>query len=194
MNAFDYLDSKILTRANNLVRGYNSVTGGTKVDLANLVTAGSSTLAVSAILSSNLDWTNPGHLFLATLGCLFFTYQPWKIVKKNIKQEELENDALRQNASSLEAYSMNKKRKSVVIPAIGAATIFYSSALNSNEPQTGILMGTALLGICANNYIMRADNLPPKKSFFETEKDKIKKYFADRKKSRTRVPVYVYQD
>jgi hypothetical protein len=63
------------------------------------------------------------------------------------------------------------------------ATTMASTIFTSRNPEIGISLSLQMYTKAINHYVMRAENLPPRKNVFSRAKDKVKKYFEEKAKS-----------
>lgn len=203
MRLYDYMDEKILQGVGAGVRAYNWTTGGTKADLANKFIDGTVISMISGSIAFayyNQDKTSAAYIPAAILSpvSLILGHQNQK---KNLKIEEKERKALeKKNCLDSEVEEYKKEAKKQIQNEFQSSTFCGSTGLLFSHPdlQFGIAFGGYLHII--SNYIMRTDNLPPRKNVFSRAKDKVKKYLDKRKSEQVPAglpspsPVYAYKD
>ena len=178
VNGYKFIDDSIMYGVDKTVRGYNWVTGGTKDELANnMISTGVILGSVGSVMSEPIS----GYL-VAIPCCLFYGYKSQKI---NTLQVELERKALERRCVSLEVESLKKGDKFFGPAMISLATIFgpYHDQRLYQEQQIGLSIRSAGWGIFGlSYYIMRTDNLPPRKNVFSRAADMLGELFDEFRK------------
>jgi len=165
--AYQKLDDGLMYLANKAVKGYNWTTGRTKADLANeCITCAAILFPTGSFMFSNLF----GGIISAPI-ILSAHYEQLD----NKKIEALENIANERRCldPKVESY---KQRCSFW----GPTQLFFSGTVVPTNVNS-LILNIALFNSAASNYVMRADNLPPRKNCFARGWDELKKHLAERK-------------
>jgi hypothetical protein len=177
MELYDKLDEGILKATNVAFKAYNNLTGKTKADLANKM------LSVAPIIET-VGMLNRNYL-------LFSILMPIQIFashysqNENKKIEEREKNALENRSIDLssELFKNYDCRKNSFAFFIVGSPWLISHRDGANYTQNTFatdLVTAAGFGVRAlSYYVMRADNLPPKKGFISRSKEKLMDYLEE---------------
>ena len=173
---YDRFDDTVMKGVNAYVRAYNWTTGKTKYDLANSMLIGGSIISSTGMLigASMI----PRYNLLFAPFCVFPLIGSHIGQKKNYAQKKLEEDAQEKHCKSLEVEKMNESRRKSSLSNLGWASMEFS--LGSIPPfylSSSLFLssfGTHFLFSGVSDYVMRAENLPPKKSVFSRAWEKGK--------------------
>ena len=160
-NLYLRVDDAIMRGANKGVRAWNWTTGRTKADLANLMIDANTLMQAISLMA-----IDPYLGFGAGVAWALVTA---KDKKRNRLMNELEENALRQGALSIEVEAFKEDRRNMGLPlcVFGACTtVAVLTALPYTKDVFRILPSPAgVISMAGPScYVMRADNVPRKKN------------------------------
>ena len=163
--AYDAVDDTVMYGVNKMVRGYNWTTGGTKAELANGFLVGATVTIPVGILLINPVF---GSVFtLIALPSIHYKQ------KKNVEIERKEAKAFERGLCDIdvEEYKERNRVSGEFNIAFSVSNGYFGLSPN-NEPNILVGMGCGLFAL--DIYVMRADNLPPRKNCFKRGAEKLK--------------------
>jgi hypothetical protein len=161
--AYEKLDDGIMYGVNKIVKTWNWTTGKDKFSLANY-------LLDFSLISYSLGAFSFGEP-------LVYPFVPVQmgithILQKNNEQiQEKENNALQQKLK-LDPSVYEEHKLLGITFGIYSGWCFYDYS-EKNGGVHDFLLGAFGLSMCLSNYVMRAENLPPRKSAFKVAKEKL---------------------
>jgi len=173
-NPLTIIDKSLLKIAGDVTYAYNWATGKQKSDLANkLLTVAPILESVGVFYEAN-ELGHTGVYTLAFIGTLLSLGVSHFLQKENLKMQKLENDALEKNCKNIETekYFEFNKGMGAMYASVGTL-LFYIPSLSNDIAGSGI--GIRSL----SHYVMRTENLPPRKNVLSRAKDRIEKYFEE---------------
>ncbi len=194
MGLYKKFDDAVMYCVNKGVKAWNWTTGGTKTSLAN----GMLSLAPIPASLGNIWFIIQNQNFLkdfiigiATSGMFLYSYYH---KKRNSKQETEELKALK-DGLKLPDFKYNRENKifgfwwTFGVNSIGITKCLEDEKYFGDDAVTGMGMTTgSLYGF--SHYVMRAENLPPRKNVLSRTADKIREKLAERKLQPSPNPSY----
>jgi hypothetical protein len=169
-NAYVAVDNAIVYGVNKGVKAWNWATGRTKADLANLLLYGSAFLIAGGGITLSSQEKNPyGGIVFSAVAALVSAVS----INKNRKTEKKEMGESRRRESIEDAeIELHKENISWFGPLFGATgasigSIAYSRLDNSADYKKnvgGLLLGGGFMALSGSYYVMRADNVRPRKN------------------------------
>ena len=173
-NPLQYVDDTIMYGVNKGVHAWNWTTGRTKADLANeMLTVASVSESLGAIFMGRIA---PIAFIMVAPSMLFFSHFAQKI---NTKQEKLEEEALENEALSLDAKLNNNSHKANAYLWLSGSTFQYAPKETDYNANLGLGTGHALRSL--SHFVMRADYLPPRKSCVRRGLESLAKMYKESK-------------
>jgi len=163
---YDAVDNTIMYGVNKMTKGYNWTTGGTKTELAN-------GLLVDAAVAfpTGIFLFNPVLGRVITLVILPSIHYKQK---RNVEIEKKESKALEKGLLDLEVEIYKKRNRENAELNLMLSGINEGIGLSLHSNESNILVGIGCGLSALDGYVMRADNLPPRKNCLSRGMDNLK--------------------
>jgi len=167
---YEKIDEFIMYGVNKAVHAWNWITGGTKADLANILsTIGAVTGSTGFVLDGMVDgrpYSMAGFPLLILISHV--------LQQVNSKVETLESRALEKEAKDFEVEKdkIQYEKAGYALPCMAAGFQFMGDASEDSYSPLP-LVNIALLLTGASCHVMRADYLPPRKNALSRAKDSL---------------------
>ncbi|MBU0907160.1 MAG: hypothetical protein KKD18_01125 [Nanoarchaeota archaeon] len=175
--AYESIDRALMSGANAMIHAWNWTTGETKAQLANktitisTVAAGTAYFVFSPICGFALT---PIHILCSHI-----------LQRKNTEIEDRELKAIKSRCLDSHVVKCKDIYKSQAPFTVGGGTGVVGLGCYENEIRENLgyaLIGASMILVGASEYMMRADNLPPRKNCVERGVDwleeKVREYKA----------------